>query len=63
MQRHEEPLVVITAKITETQNQRVRDLMMVLGKNRSEIIRWAIETAWQRHCQEVNSQLPIESEA
>ena len=63
MQKHEEDLVTVTAKIGKSQNQKLLDLMTGRSKNKSQIIRDAIDHEWERHVKEVNSQLPIDTEA
>ena len=56
MQKHDEPLVTISANITESQLQKVRDLMMVLGKNKSEIVRDAIDLMAEIHTFDLSQQ-------
>ena len=58
MQKHSEPLVTITIKITESQNQKLENLMMVLYKNRSEIVRDAIDLMTEIHDYDLNRGKP-----
>lgn len=49
MQKFEETLLKVSVTLTESQVQKVEDLMMVLGLNRSAVIREAIELMAEIH--------------
>jgi len=61
MQKHEERLITISANITESQTQKIKDLMMVLGLNRSEVIREAIDLMAEIHTFDLSEQKAKES--
>jgi Arc/MetJ-type ribon-helix-helix transcriptional regulator len=56
MQKHEELLTTVSATLGETEIQMLRDLMMVLGKNRSEIIRDAVRLMAEIHEYDLSQQ-------
>jgi metal-responsive CopG/Arc/MetJ family transcriptional regulator len=56
MQKHEELLTPITVNLGETELQNVKDLMMVLRKNRSEIIRDAVRLMAEVHEYDLSQQ-------